>query len=373
MKNGSLRVKLTLLMGCITALACLLLTGHSIFSAERYYGTYFTQGQMLPDGPYQEEDASGRVVDDAGYQLATQGFTLQNVEVMALIVALSLALTYVVTGRVLRPLTRLNRTIRVVGQENLHERVDLSGASGEVLQLSLSFNGMLARLEESFAMQKQFACNAAHELRTPLTVIKASLQVLEMEEHPAEADYREFMNDTRLSVERLIRTVDNLLALTRDASADRPERVALDALLEQVREELTPRAAEMSVALEMRPGAQTVLVNRTLLYRAVYNLVENALKYNRPGGRVGVETAVQEGRLVITVADDGIGMDDETLRHVFDPFFRADPSRSQRIPGSGLGLSIVKLIAERMDGEIEIKSVPDNGTTATLRLPAADG
>lgn len=373
MKNWSLQRRITILVGCITLLACTALTANSILSADNYYGVIFMQGQEDETLILADEEVPLVTADSPDYQLVTKQFSRQILGVMALILFFSLILTYYVTGRVLRPLTELTQSIQDINQENLHERVVLPKATGEVRQLTQSFNGMLGRLEESFAVQKQFASNAAHELRTPLAVMKASLQVLELDEQPSYTDYQEFVGDIKESIERLIRTVDNLLALTRNTYAEKPEQIVLAELLEQVGEEFSQKASELCVNITIQSAAQTVLTNRTLLYRAVCNLVENALKYNHTGGTVTVKVLEKEKQLGILVSDTGSGMNTETLQHIFEPFYRADLSRSQEIPGSGLGLSIVKIIADLLEGSIEIKSEPGHGTEAAFWLPKKIG
>lgn len=209
---------------------------------------------------------------------------------------------------------------------------------------------------------------AAHDLKTPLAVIKSSLQVLEMAPHPAETDYREFMTDTGESLERIINTVEGLLSLANLENAPKDETVELRPLLDQVVRELSGQAESSGVALSVSGEAAAVQGNAGLLYRASYNLIENAIKYNQPGGTVTVGLEQDDTITHIRVTDTGIGSPADTLPHIFEPFYRADPSRSQQIPGSGLDLAVVRLIVEHYGGKIIAASTPGDGSMFAIHL-----
>ncbi|MCQ5129098.1 HAMP domain-containing histidine kinase [Butyricicoccus faecihominis] len=376
MKKYTLRLRLTAIVGVILLAACALLTTNSLFAAHTYYGDY---AALLDSGLADIDPAlSGEVEIDPVikepenyFHAASQKFSAQSLAAMALIVALALAGTYWATGRVLRPLKKLTQSVRAVDDRHLDRRVAVEQARGEVLALTESFNHMLDRLEDAFLIQKSFASNAAHELKTPLAVMKSSLQVLEMDPHPETADYREFMQDTAQSLDRIIKTVDGLLALADIGAVPAEETVPLRPLLEQALRELAARAAEHGVRLSLDNEQQAAVTgNASLLYRAFFNLIENAIKYNRPGGSVTLSSEPAGDTVRVRVADTGIGMTPEELRHIFEPFYRADQSRSQRIPGSGLGLPVVQMILQRHGGGIAATSEPGSGSAfvATLRM-----
>ena len=376
MKRCTLQIRLMVIVGLILLSSCLLLTANSLLAARTYYGDYamlIESGLAEIDPAWHDEIQVDQalVVPDGLYQYASNRFSVQMVLGMALIVALGLAATYFATGRMLRPLKELTRSVRAVDDRNLDRRVPLEKARGEALALSESFNRMLDRLEDAFLVQKRFASDAAHELKTTLAVIKSSLQVLEMNPDPQTEDYREFMQNTGASLERIIETVDGLLALANLSAASTDEPVELGALLAQAVEELAApaRAAGVDLALTVRAEA-AVRGNSSLLYRALFNLIENAVKYNRPGGTVAVLLEGGGEKAVISVRDTGVGIEADALRHVFEPFYRADPSRSQSIPGSGLGLAIVKSILDRHGGRIEAASEAGRGSTFTVTLNA---
>lgn len=360
MKKWTLQASLTAIVGMILLAACLLLTTNSLFAAQTYYGDYAARielGRMETDpalGPEVVVDPD-QAASGASYQLATQRFSTQSILVMALILLLALGCTFLATGQALRPLKNLTASARRVDDRHM-DRVPLAKARGEVLALTESYNRMLDRLEESFLIQKSFAASAAHELKTPLAVIKSSLQVLEMNPHPEREDYLECMADTGESLERIIKTVDDLLSLANLEAVPLDETVELRPVLDQAVRELSSRAEEYGVMLSVSGQASPVRGNTSLLYRAVSNLIENGIKYNRAGGTVNVLLDQDEGAVSVRVKDTGSGIPAEALSHIFEPFYRADPSRSQQIPGSGLGLAVVKMIVERHGGKIDVTS-----------------
>ena len=372
MNRWTLQLRLTLIVGVILLIACLLLTTNSLFSAHLYYGDYATliESGLVEADPIWEGAAGEIVLGSPAefYQEAYEKFSTQSFLVMALIAGLAVGCTYLAAGHVLRPLKNLTASVGRMDDRHLDRRVPEAGAQAEVLALTQSFNGMLGRLEESFLIQKSFAASAAHELKTPLAVVKSSLQVLEMDPHPTEADYREFMADTGESLERIIKTVDGLLCLANPEAVPMDETVELRSVLDQAARELSGRAEESGVALSVSGQASPVRGNASFLYRAVANLIENAIKYNRPGGTVAAMLVQDEHTIRIRVKDTGPGIPEDALPHIFEPFYRADPSRSQQIPGSGLGLAIVKMIVEHHGGKIEVTSQPEAGSVFDVIL-----
>lgn len=373
MKQWPLRIKITLLVGLVLTLACAALTVNSIYSAQGYYSVLeegTVHSDVLPGGGNVKPSDGEMMFPDqfSPYAAATRRFSIQSVAVMLTVILLSVALTYWLTGRLLHPLTRLTGSIRAIHEGNLSERVELSDSTGEVRTLTESFNGMLDRLQSSFEVQKNFAANAAHELKTPLAVLKTSLQVLEMDDEPDREDYQEFIKAAKAGISRLTGTVDALMTLAWGNGAENKEDIAVRPLLELIFSELKPRAEAGGVFLALFGDCPLARGDATLVYQALYNLVENAVKYTRPGGRVEVAVSPREGRVQIQVADTGIGMSQDAVSRAFEPFFRADQSRSQKIPSSGLGLSVVKAVVERLHGSIRLESTEGVGTTVTLIL-----
>jgi signal transduction histidine kinase len=227
---------------------------------------------------------------------------------------------------------------------------------------------MLERLSTSFAVQKNFASNAAHELRTPLATIKAGIQVLELDEEPTSMDYKEAIEIAKESNERLIQIVDNLLLLTKENKDGFEAQVPIEGLLTEVQRELLPLSEKSGVTLAVRNAKGVLKGNKTLLYRAFYNLVENGMKYCQSGSVIVIESNEDDKKVRITVSDNGPGIPPESISHIFEAFYRVDKSRSRAIGGSGLGLSIVKGIVEKHRGTIGVESTLGKGTLFTLEF-----
>ena len=349
-RRNTLQLQITAIVGLILLLACLILTGNSLLSAHNYYGDYASlleEGMVEYDTALPEGTLPPAIDPAVTYQNAAMRFSKQSVLAMVIIGLLAIGLTYRAVGRMLRPLKKLTDSVEAVDEQNLNRRVEPGGAQGEVLVLTESFNGMLDRLEEAFLIQKSFAANAAHELKTPLAVIKSSLQVLEMNPHPETADYQEFMEDTGKSLERIIKTVEGLLSLANLASVETDQKVEVSALIRQAVQELSGKAKSAQVEMSVFCEEAEVNGNPSLLYRAFYNLIENAIKYNRVGGQVRIAIKPDKEHVMVQITDNGIGIEAEAVGHIFEPFFRADQSRSQKIPGSGLGLAVVKMILDK--------------------------
>ena len=323
------------------------------------------------DSGYDPDDKLPVLAENSttAYRDASMKFSVQSVTAMAVIILLALAATYWASGRTLRPLKQLIESVKNTDDQNLDNRVASEGVHGEVLLLNEAFNDMLERLEDAFLIQKSFAANAAHELKTPLAVIKSSLQVLEMTPNPEQKDYEEFMENTGKSLDRIIKTVDGLLSLANLAEVPVDQDVELSSLLRQAVQEMSGSAEKTDVEIVLTcENDISVHGNPDLLYRAVFNLIENAVKYNIPGGKVLITLTADEQSASIRVSDSGIGIPTEALGHIFEPFYRADPSRSQKIPGYGLGLATVKMIADRHGGQISVESTQGSGTAFTLLL-----
>lgn len=272
--------------------------------------------------------------------------------------------TYFISGRALKPLCEFSDKIEEVQAQNLSDsRIEESGVA-ELNRLSVSYNRMLARLSEAFKTQRQFTANAAHEFRTPLAVMQLQLDLYNSTEHPTnDACAQQTIRMMTEQNERLSRMVKTLLDMSELQTVARDDEIALDALVEEVLADLEPLAQEKTIHLTAQCDAVTMTGSDILLYRLVYNLVENAIKYNTPGGTVTVGVAQQDKHIRLTVADTGTGIPEDLKERVFEPFFRLDKSRSRALGGVGLGLALVREIVNVHGGSISVKDNPDGGTT----------
>lgn len=272
--------------------------------------------------------------------------------------------TYFISGRALKPLCEFSDKIEEVQAQNLSDSRIEESSVAELNRLSVSYNRMLARLSEAFKMQRQFTANAAHEFRTPLAVMQLQLDLYNSTEHPTnDACAQQTIRMMTEQNERLSKMVKTLLDMSELQTVARDDEIALDALVEEVLADLEPLAQEKAIHLAAQCDAVTMTGSDILLYRLVYNLVENAIKYNTPGGTVTVGAAQQDKHIRLTVADTGTGIPEELKERVFEPFFRLDKSRSRALGGVGLGLALVREIVNVHGGSITVKDNPDGGTT----------
>lgn len=271
--------------------------------------------------------------------------------------------TYYIVGHALKPLKKFSDKIEEVQAQNLSDSRIEENEVKELNQLSVSYNKMLERLSEAFEMQRQFTANAAHELRTPLALMQVQLDLYNSTEHPGndECTGHTIAMITEQN-ERLSKVVKTLLDMSELRITVRDEKIMVDALVEEVLEDLEPLAAEKNVELIGKCKPVTMTGSDILIYRLVYNLVENAIKYNHPEGKVTVTACQKEKRVILSVADTGSGIPGELRERVFEPFFRVDKSRSRELGGVGLGLALVHEIVKAHDGSISIKDNPSGGT-----------
>jgi len=279
---------------------------------------------------------------------------------------------YVIAKRGMRPVNLVARMAERIGSSNLDERLELAGKPAEISNLAETFNNMLDRLKDSFARMGQYSADIAHELRTPIHNLRGEIEVA-MGNLRTPAEYQEALSSLLEETNRLSRMIDSLLFLAR---AEQPksmlnrEPVDLGAELARVRDFFEAPATEARVKLELADGAGlNVNVDRTLMQRAIGNLVENALTHTPEGGSVALSVQEGGGEWTVTIADTGSGISPEHLPYLFDRFYRADRSRSARTGGAGLGLAIVKGIVELHGGKVEIASELGRGTRVTLRFP----
>ena len=227
---------------------------------------------------------------------------------------------------------------------------------------------MLERLSNTFATQRQFSANAAHELRTPLAVMRTKLEVFEKNNNPSATEYQETVHMIRMQTSRLSHVIDILLEMTDLQSAQKQDRISLADMAEEVICDLTAVADKKEITITQNPGTAEIIGNDTLIYRAIYNLVENAIKYNHTGGNVTVSIKEDGEFATVIVSDNGPGIQQEDWQHIFEPFFRVDKSRSRNMGGAGLGLALVKEIARQHGGDVYVVQSSKNGTEIALKL-----
>ena len=286
----------------------------------------------------------------------------------SLIITVLLALlggvvTYFISGHALRPIRKFSDKIEEVQAQNLSDsRIEENNVK-ELNQLGISYNKMLERLSDAFEIQRQFTANAAHELRTPLALMQVQLDLYNSASHPGnDADTLQTIKMVTEQNDKLNRMVKTLLDMSELQTVGRDDKIILDAIVEEVLADLEPLAVEKNIKLIGKCENATIIGSDILIYRLVYNLVENAIKYNHPLGQVTVTAYQRNKHVYLSVEDTGSGIPKELRERVFEPFFRVDKSRSRELGGVGLGLALVREIVRVHDGSICVKSGKTGGT-----------
>lgn len=311
-------------------------------------------------------------------QLTKKLFLTKGLMVTGIIILLSSICTYFISRQALLPLRRLSQEVNQIEVQNLSEALEVPATNDEISRLTISFNKMLARLDEAFTAQKQFSANAAHELRTPLAVIQTNLEVFARRETPALKDYQEIFSMLQEQTGRLSHLAEILLDMTGVQTVERSERISLAALTDEVFCDLASVAEQKDVELIQQEGDCIITGSYLLLYRAVYNLVENAIKYNHSGGKVTVnihpseeitDTSTSVNYVFLEVSDTGIGIPPEYQEKIFTPFFRVDKSRSRAMGGAGLVLALVSEIVRQHNGQVKVLESSKKGSMIAIMLP----
>ena len=380
MKKFSLQWRITLMTALLIGLTCiamnLMLCSSGVYYMDRIAdalrggGTVIItdEGTASFDPQFAEPGEELTIVVDG-----VQGrFRTTNWYITAAVTVLSGILAYFVSGHALKPLHSFASQVERVQMNNLADmRID-EDALPEFKQLSQSFNQMLERLNDAFAAQRQFTGNAAHELRTPLALLQAQLELFSAEHPDMQPGTAEFLSLLREQTERLTRLTKTLLEMSNLRQVARNERIRLAPMIEEIFTDLVPLSDKCGVTLTAE-GDGIMTGSDALIYRLIFNLTENAVKYNRPGGSVRVSVAQEPEKLLIRVSDNGCGIPEEYQQSIFQPFFRVDKSRSREYGGAGLGLSLVWEIADIHGGSVRVEESSKNGTVIAAEFPIQYG
>ena len=366
MKRLSLQWRLTLMTAILIAAACVLLNLAVLYSGTshmdalgKYVADNETENTIYIDlSEAQWEEFSGDFALQV--QSSKAGFRLEAWIITVLITFLSGAITYFVSGRCLRPLREFSKQAEQIQMQNLMNSPLPEQTIREYQQLASAFNGMLERLGSAFEVQRRFTGNAAHELKTPLALMQAQLEVWMESEDLSEME-RKNVKSLQGQLERLTALVRTLLDMSEMETIPRTERVELAPMAEEMVQDLEPAAQKRGITM-------TASGSDILLYRMLYNLVENAIKYGKQGGAVAVTLEENREKTEIRVADDGPGIPVEMQEQVFEPFFRVDQSRSRASGGVGLGLALAQQIAALHGGSLTVEKSDETGTVFLCRM-----
>lgn len=386
LKKRSLQWRLTLLITLLVTVTCILMyffISNSAVTGMENLESYIVQINKTDSAPITFNVDPSILFPDLSNQVqATKDlFRIRSMIATGIIILLSSIGTYFISRRALTPLHDLSTKIGKIQAQNLSESLEIPDSNDEISQLTASFNKMLSRLDDAFTAQKQFSASAAHELRTPLAVMQTNLEVFARKKTPSIEEYQEIFSLIQEQTGRLSHLAEILLDMTGIQTVERSETISLAELTEEVFCDLASVAEQKQIELLQRDGDCTVTGSYLLLYRAVYNLVENAIKYNHPSGKVTV--TLHPGKVIldassqphpadcafIEISDTGIGISPEYQEKIFAPFFRVDKSRSRAMGGAGLGLALVTEIARQHGGQVKVLESNEKGSTIALMLP----
>lgn len=374
MKKMSLQWRLTCIITLYIAVICgcvtMLVYKNGVYYMDSLQEAVDTRGDAQPDDAEEiyisiPEDKWDEFANDFSVQVYNNkaDYRKNSLIISAVLAFLGGVATYFISGHALRPIREFSDKIEKVQAQNLADSRIEENQVKELNQLSVSYNRMLERLSDAFEIQRQFTANAAHELRTPLALMQVQLDLYHSNRHPdSDADTVQMIKMVTEQNDRLNKMVKTLLDMSELQTVGRDDEIILDALVDEVLEDLEPLAEGKNIRLIGKCKDITMVGSDILIYRLVYNLVENAIKYNHSGGQVTVTADRKEKHVYLSVEDTGAGIPEELKERVFEPFFRVDKSRSRELGGVGLGLALVREIVRVHDGSITVKSNPSGGT-----------
>ena len=374
MKKLSLQWRITLMTAfliCMTCVAMNLLLSYSgrhyMDSISSHITNYGDTDKGEPDffDPEREKLDQELTIIIHGVQ---ESFIATNWCITAVVTLLGGVLAYFLSGRALNPLRAFTSQVEKVQPNNLSDMKMAEDVLPEFRQFSKSFNQMLDRLDEGFAAQRQFTGNAAHELRTPLALMQAQLELFSTEHPKVLPETAGFLRLLREQTERMTQMTKTLLEMSELRTVPCNDLIEIAPMIEEIFADLTPLAEKNGIILEST-GDGTMTGSDTLIYRLLFNLTENAIRYNRPDGIVRITVTEEEKRLIIRVSDTGCGVPEQYRESIFQPFFRVDKSRSRENGGVGLGLSLVWEIVTLHGGEVRVEESSEKGTTIAVKLP----
>ncbi len=374
MKKLSLQWRITLMTAILIGLTCVFMNILIGYSGRHYMdsiGSYITGYGDTDRGEPEYFDPEQKKLDEELTIVvhgAQESFVNTNWYITAAVTLLGGLLAYFLSGRALKPLREFTSRVEKVQPNNLTDMKITEDVLPEFRQFSKSFNQMLDRLDEGFSAQRQFTGNAAHELRTPLSLMQIQLELFSAEHPDVLPETAEFLRLLREQTERMTQMTKTLLEMSELRTVPCTDRIEIGPLAEEIFADLAPLAEKKGIILES-DGDGAMIGSDTLIYRLLYNLTENAIRYNRPNGKVRITVTDEDGRLVIRVADTGCGIPEQYRESIFQPFFRVDKSRSRENGGVGLGLSLVWEISALHGGEVRVEKSSEEGTTIAVKFP----
>ena len=375
MKKLSLQWRITLMTAFLTCMTCVAMNLLLSYSGRHYMDSISSHITSCGDTDKGEPDFFDPEREKLDQELtiiihgAQESFIATNWCITAAVTLLGGVLAYFLSGRALNPLRAFTSQVEKVQPNNLSDMKMAEDVLPEFRQFSKSFNQMLDRLDDGFAAQRQFTGNAAHELRTPLALMQAQLELFSTEHPKMLPETAGFLLLLREQTERMTQMTKTLLEMSELRTVPCNDHIEIAPMIEEIFTDLAPLAEKNGIILEST-GDGTMIGSDTLIYRLLFNLTENAIRYNRPDGIVRITVTEEEKRLIIRVSDTGCGVPEQYRESIFQPFFRVDKSRSRENGGVGLGLSLVWEIVTLHGGEVCVEESSEKGTTIAVRLPS---
>ena len=374
MKKLSLQWRITLMTAFLICMTCVAMNLLLSYSGRHYMDSISSNITNYGDMDKGEPDFFDPEREKLDQELtiiiygAQESFIITNWCITAVVTLLGGVLAYFLSGRALNPLRAFTSQVEKVQPNNLSDMKMAEDVLPEFRQFSKSFNQMLDRLDEGFAAQRQFTGNAAHELRTPLALMQAQLELFSDEHPKVLPETADFLRLLREQTERMAQMTKTLLEMSELRTIPCNDHIEIAPMIEEIFADLAPLAEKNGIILEST-GDGTMTGSDTLIYRLLFNLTENAIRYNHLDGTVRITVTEEEKRLIIRVADTGYGVPEQYRESIFQPFFRVDKSRSRENGGVGLGLSLVWEIVTLHGGEVRVEESSENGTTIAVKLP----
>lgn len=374
MKKLSLQWRITLMTAFLLCLTCIVMNLLLSYSGRHYMDSISSHITNYGDMDKGEPDFFDPEREKLDQELtiiihgAQESFITTNWYITAVVTLLGGVLAYFLSGRALKPLRNFTSQVERVQPNNLSDMKMSEDVLPEFRQFSRSFNQMLDRLDEGFAAQRQFTGNAAHELRTPLALMQAQLELFSAEHPNVLPETANFLRLLREQTERMNQMTKTLLEMSELRTVPCADRIEVAPMIDEIFTDFAQLAERNGITLESA-GNGIITGSDTLIYRMLFNLTENAIRYNRPDGTVCITVTSEEKQLVIRVADTGCGIPEQYRESIFQPFFRVDKSRSRENGGVGLGLSLVWEIATLHGGDVRVEKSSEKGTTIAVKLP----
>ena len=364
----SIRAQLTLLMVGLLVCCCVVLT----------WLVYRSTSELL-------ELAAANAINQGALSIVLDVDAIERsilfdaLGILLVVIVAGSCVAYFLIGHYTNPVQQLSAHMKEISPNTLSDSIEIEGGGEEIQELVKSFNQMTEQLDEAFAMQRRFSASAAHELRTPITVLRTKLDVFKKKKRE-QHEYDELVTTMETYIDRLSSIITDLLEFAETSELGETEDVSLDAVIKAAVDDLKPVAQNnmVNIQIDVQPKAQseaqnlTVKGNANLLYRAIYNLVENAIRYNHKEGSVNIALETEGQECLVTIADTGVGIAPEQRELVFEPFYRVNKSRSREFGGAGIGLSLVKTILKRHGASIAVSENNPQGSVFTIRIPLVD-